>query len=140
MIQKVHLKIVCHSENAEQKSMILLLMKQNISILQCLCTIWLNIAIIILILHEVYGSLKEMKQKNVNLTVDNNHIPNNSSSFKYKSSLTTNRNGLKIAVLRAVYFGWGFNFYDNWCKTLCSNGYFINRRQCKIIKTIKRRI
>ena len=32
------------------------------------------------------------------LTVDNNHIPNNSSSFKYKSSFITNRNGVKIAV------------------------------------------
>ena len=35
---------------------------------------------------------------NVDLTVDANHIPNNSSSFKYKSSLITNRNGVKIAV------------------------------------------
>ena len=32
------------------------------------------------------------------LTVDVNHIPNNSSSFKYKSSIITNRNGVKIAV------------------------------------------
>ena len=32
----------------------------------------------------------------VDLTVDNNHIPNNSSSFKYKSSLITNKNGVKI--------------------------------------------
>ena len=32
------------------------------------------------------------------LTVDGNHIPYNSSSFKYKSSLITNRNGVKIAV------------------------------------------
>ena len=37
-------------------------------------------------LQEVYGSLKEK------------NIPNNSSSFKYKSSLITNRNGVKIAV------------------------------------------
>ena len=37
------------------------LMKQNILILQCLCTIWLNTMIIIQILQEVYGSLKEMK-------------------------------------------------------------------------------
>ena len=34
----------------------------------------------------------------VDLTVDGNHIPNNSLSFKYKSSLITNRNGVKIAV------------------------------------------
>ena len=32
------------------------------------------------------------------LTVDGNRIPNNSLSFKYKSSLITNRNGVKIAV------------------------------------------
>ena len=34
----------------------------------------------------------------VDLTVDYNHIPNNSSSFKYKSSFITNRNGVKIVV------------------------------------------
>ena len=34
----------------------------------------------------------------VDLTVDDNHIPNNLSSFKYKSSFITNRNGVKIAV------------------------------------------
>ena len=35
---------------------------------------------------------------NANLTVDGNHIPNNSSSYKYKSSFIANRNGVKIAV------------------------------------------
>ena len=35
---------------------------------------------------------------NVDLTVNAQHIPNNSSSFKYKSSFITNRNGVKIAV------------------------------------------
>ena len=70
-------------------------MKQNILILQCLCTIWLNTVIIILILQEVYGIEIE---GDVDLTVDYNHIPSNSSSFKYKSNLTTNRNGVKIAV------------------------------------------
>ena len=34
----------------------------------------------------------------VDLIVDGNHFPNNSSSFKYKSRLTTNRNGVKITV------------------------------------------
>ena len=29
---------------------------------------------------------------------DAQHIPNNSTSFKYKSSPTTNRNGVKIAA------------------------------------------
>ena len=37
-------------------------------------------------------------ERDVDLTVDDNHIPNNSSSFKYKSSLITNRNSVKIAV------------------------------------------
>ena len=35
---------------------------------------------------------------NVDLTVDGNHIPNNLSSFKYKSSLITKKNNVKIAV------------------------------------------
>ena len=35
----------------------------------------------------------------VDLTVDGNHIPNNLSSIKYKSSLIRNRNGVKAAVL-----------------------------------------
>ena len=35
---------------------------------------------------------------NVDLTVGDNHIPNNSSSFKYKSSFITNRNGVKIVL------------------------------------------
>ena len=45
-------------------------------------------------------SLWEFKrdQIDVNLTVDAQHIPNNLSSFKYKSSFITNRNGVKIAV------------------------------------------
>ena len=34
----------------------------------------------------------------VDLTVDDSHIPNKSSSHKYKSSLITNRNGVKIVV------------------------------------------
>ena len=45
-------------------------------------------SIIILILQEDYGSLN----------VDDNHIPNNSSSFNFKSSFITNRNGVKIVV------------------------------------------
>ena len=32
------------------------------------------------------------------MTVDDNHIPNNSLSFKYKSTFITNRNGVKIVV------------------------------------------
>ena len=50
---------------------------------------------------DTSGSLWQFKRDemegNVDLTVDK-HIPNNSSSFKYKSSFITNRNGVKIAV------------------------------------------
>ena len=48
------------------------------------------------------GSLWQFKrdetERDVDLTVDVNHIPNNSSSFKYKSSLITNSTGVKIVV------------------------------------------
>ena len=38
------------------------------------------------------------------LIIDAQHIPNNSSSFKNKSSLIADRNGVKIAVpLKYVY-------------------------------------
>ena len=51
---------------------------------------------------DTSGSLWQFKRDeiegNVDLTVDANHIPNNLSSYKYKSSLITNRNGVKIAV------------------------------------------
>ena len=51
---------------------------------------------------DTSGSLWQFKRDeiegNVDLTVGANHIPNNLSSFKYKSSFITNRNGVKIAV------------------------------------------
>ena len=51
---------------------------------------------------DTSGSLWQFKRDeiegDVDLTVDAQHIPNNSSSFKYKSSFITNRNGVKIAV------------------------------------------
>ena len=51
---------------------------------------------------DTSGSLWQFKRDetegDVDLTVDGNHISNNSSSFKYKSSLIRNRNGVKIAV------------------------------------------
>ena len=51
---------------------------------------------------DTFGSLWQFKryeiEGDVNLTIDDNHIPNNSSSFKYKSSFITNRNGVKIVV------------------------------------------
>ena len=51
---------------------------------------------------DISGILLQFKrdeiEEDVDLTVDGNHIPNTLSSFKYKSSLITNRNGVKIAV------------------------------------------
>ena len=50
---------------------------------------------------DTSGSLWQFKRdeiEDVDLTVDNNHIPNNSSSFNCKSSFITDRNGVKIAV------------------------------------------
>ena len=50
--------------------------------------------IIILIIQEVYGSLKRDEiEGTIDLTVHAQHISNNSSSFKYKSSFITDRNG-----------------------------------------------
>ena len=52
----------------------------------------------------VFVIIKKKKKKrdeiegDVDLTVSGNHTPNNLSSFKYKSSVFTNRNGVKIAV------------------------------------------
>ena len=50
-----------HLKNVLQKLMVLLLMKQILLILPCLCTIWLNTVTIILILQEVYGALKKTR-------------------------------------------------------------------------------
>ena len=51
---------------------------------------------------DTSGSLWQFKRDeikgNVDLTVNVQHNPNNSSSFKYKSSFMTNRNGVKIVV------------------------------------------
>ena len=51
---------------------------------------------------DTSGSLWQFKrieiQGDVDLTVDNNYIPKNLSSFKYKSMLITNRNDIKIVV------------------------------------------
>ena len=48
---------------------------------------------------DTSGSLRQFKRVEIegdaDLTVDDNYIPNNFSSFKYKSSLITNRNGVK---------------------------------------------
>ena len=51
---------------------------------------------------DTSGSLWQFKineiEGDVDLTVDDNHIPNNSSSFKYKSGFIRGRNRVKIAV------------------------------------------
>ena len=51
---------------------------------------------------DTSGSLRQFKRDeiegDVDLTVDDNHIPNNLSLFKYKPSFITNRNGVKIVV------------------------------------------
>ena len=51
---------------------------------------------------DTSGSLWQFKRDEIggdnNLTVDDNHLPNNSSSFKYKSCFITDRNGVKITV------------------------------------------
>ena len=68
----------------------------------------MNIAIIILILQEVWQFKRDEIKEDFDLTLDANHIPNNSSSFKYKSSFVTNRNGVKIVVpLKYLSNFWG---------------------------------
>ena len=61
---------------------------------------------------DTSGSLWQFKRDeikgNVDLTIDGNHIPDNSSSFKYKSSLITNKNGVKIALQ--------LKYLSNFCK------------------------
>ena len=51
---------------------------------------------------DISGSLWQFKRDEIggdnDLTVDAQHIPNNSSPFKNKSSFITNRNGAKIAA------------------------------------------
>ena len=41
---------------------------------------------------------RDETEDDVDLTLDDNHIPNNSSTFKYKSSFITNRNDVQMAV------------------------------------------
>ena len=41
---------------------------------------------------------RDKTEDDVDLTLDDNHIPNNSSTFKYKSSFITNRNDVQMAV------------------------------------------
>ena len=47
---------------------------------------------------DTSGRLWQFKRDEIEGNVVANHIPNNSSSFKYKSNFITNRNGVKIVV------------------------------------------
>ena len=51
---------------------------------------------------DTFGSLWQFKrdeiEEDADLTLDDDHILNSSSSFKYKLSFITNRNGGKIAL------------------------------------------
>ena len=51
---------------------------------------------------DTSGSLWQFKrdetERDADLTVNDQHIPNNLSSFKCKSSSITNRNGAKVVV------------------------------------------
>ena len=52
---------------------------------------------------DTSGSLQQFKrdgiERNADLTVDAQHISNNSSSFRYKSSLITDRNDVPLKYL-----------------------------------------
>ena len=56
---------------------------------------------------DTSGSLQQFERDetegDVDLTLDGNHIPNNLSSFKYKSSLITNRNGVKNSCNTKIF-------------------------------------
>ena len=49
-------------------------------------------------LRSLWQFKRDEIEGDVDLAVDDNHIPNNLSSFQYKSSFITNRNGVKIVV------------------------------------------
>ena len=59
---------------------------------------------------DTSGSLWQFKRDeiegDVDLTVDAQHIPNNSSSFKYKSSFITNRNVKTVVSLKYLSNFW----------------------------------
>ena len=47
---------------------------------------------------DTSGSLWHFKRDEIERDISGNHISNSSSSFKYKSSLATNRNGVRIVL------------------------------------------
>ena len=111
---------------------------------------------------DTSGSLWQFKRDEIinNADVTNN---NNASSFKCKASIIgdTRDIGTKDKVKIVVPLKYFSNFWRSlemplikckvelslqmftnyyWCKTLCSNFYFISRRQCKTVKITKQRI
>ena len=97
-IHKLHLKFVHHLENVGQINETFVDNGEYITIAMPMY----NLTEYSDSYSDTSGSLWQFKRDeiegNVDLTVDDNHIPNNSSSFKYKSSFTTNRNGVKKVV------------------------------------------
>ena len=94
----MHLKIVHHLENAEQINETFANNAEHINI----AMLMYNLIEYSNNYFDTSGSLWQFKrgetEENVDLIVDDNHIPNNVPSFKYESSFITHRNGVKIAV------------------------------------------
>ena len=77
-MQTSHLEIVHNFLYAREKLMMCLLIKKTIFTLQCLCTTWLNMNIVMIIhtRQEVWSD--EVSNNNAYMTIDN------SQSFRYK--------------------------------------------------------
>ena len=99
IIQKQHLKTVCHLKKCRTEINEIFVDEAE----------YINIAMPIYNLIEYSDNYSDTSESlwqfkrdeiegDVDLTVNAQHFPNNSSSFKYKSSFITNRNDVKIAV------------------------------------------
>ena len=98
IIQKLHLRIVHHLENAQQINETHIDEATHINIAMPMYNLT-DYSDNYSDTSENLWQFKRAKiEENVDLTVDDNHIPNDSSLFRYKSSLIPNRNGVKIAV------------------------------------------
>ena len=95
-----------HFLHTRQKLMTFLLMKRITFILQCLCTIWLDMVIIFQINQEADGSLKEMKFQLMTLI----WFATNSQSFKYNAALVASSSYWKWKYLCKNYK----NIYSIW--------------------------
>ena len=99
IIQKLHLRIAHHLENAQQINETHIDEATHINIAMPMYNLT-DYSDNYSDTSENLWQFKRAKiEENVDLTVDDNHIPNDSSLFRYKSSLIPNRNGVKIAVL-----------------------------------------